>query len=176
MEELDTKIVVALIAVFVSFIGLIISKEQKTSEFRQAWINTLRDDISKFIGQIDKISKLVLINKTSIDEKKEETSNDVILGSIEMRELQSKIALLINPKEVKHTKLIELLDTIIQNIMQHENNTHAISELTELSQQILKEEWDRVKKGEPIFNIFKWTFGITTVGVIIYAIYNLLCR
>lgn len=70
MELLDTKMIVALIAVFVSFIGLIISKEQKISEFRQAWINTLRDDIAKFLGQVDSVRKLVIINKTSKDEEK----------------------------------------------------------------------------------------------------------
>lgn len=174
MEILDTKIIVALIAVFASFIGLIISKEQKISEFRQAWINTLRDDISKFIGQIDKVKKLVLINKAASEDKKEETSNNVILGSTEMRELQSKIALLINPKENKHTEMIDLLDTMILNIMQQQENRMNIKTLTELSQQILKEEWDRVKKGEPIFKFFKWAFGITTVGVIIYSIYKVL--
>ncbi len=31
MPDLDVKIIVALIAVFVSFVGLIITKEQKTS-------------------------------------------------------------------------------------------------------------------------------------------------
>lgn len=35
----------ALIAATVSLLGLIISKEQKTSEFRQAWIDALRSDL-----------------------------------------------------------------------------------------------------------------------------------
>ena len=173
MESVDTKILVALIAVFVSFIGLIISKEQKTSEFRQTWINTLRDDISKFIGRVDSVSKLVLINKTSEDKK--ETSTAVILGSVEMREIQSKINLLINPKEDNHNKLVALLDTIIENIKSQADNKENITNLTSLSQKILKEEWSRVKNGEPIFKFFKWTFGLTTIGILMYAIYKLLC-
>lgn len=40
----------AMIAAFVSFLGLIIGKEQKTSEFRQAWIDALRSEL----GFVDK--------------------------------------------------------------------------------------------------------------------------
>ena len=175
----DTKIIVAIIAVFVSFIGLLISKEQKTSEFRQAWINTIREDISKLIGQINSVSKLVIINKTSVEEEKSKTSNDVILGSVEMRELQSKIELLINPKEKEHIELIALIDNIIQELKdydhifeyqkKHENN---IKKLTTLSQDILKKEWDRVKDGEPIFKTLKIVLGIVTIVGIPYLIYD----
>jgi hypothetical protein len=151
---------------------MIISKEQKTSEFRQAWINTLRDDISKFIGQVDSVTKLVLINKTS--KYKEKTSSAIILGSTEMREVQLKINLLINPKEYKHQDLVALLNAITENITTQTNNNENIVDLTTLSQKILKKEWDRVKDGEPIFKISKWIFGLTTVWILVYAIYKLL--
>ena len=181
MEVLfDTKIIVALIAVFVSFVGLLISKEQKTSEFRQEWINTLREDISKFIGQTHSVRQLVNINKTS--EEKNETSNNVLLGSVEMRELQSKIELLINPKEEKHIELVQLIDDTIQKLQAHKDifeykKTHqeSIKKLTSLSQEILKEEWERVKKGEPFFYRFKLFFGITIIAAILYASYKVLC-
>ena len=39
---METSIIVAIIAGFVSFIGLVITKEQKISEFRQVWIDALR--------------------------------------------------------------------------------------------------------------------------------------
>ena len=91
-----------------------------------------------------------------------------------MREIQSKINLLINPKENKHQDLVTLLNTIIENIKNQTDNSEKITELTELAQKILKEEWDRVKSGEPIFKFFKWIFGLTTVGIIIYTIYKLL--
>jgi len=41
----------AVIAGFVSILGLIISKEQKTSEFRQTWIDSLRSDIASLIAR-----------------------------------------------------------------------------------------------------------------------------
>jgi hypothetical protein len=42
---------VATISGLISITGLVISKEQKLSDFRQAWIDALRDDISRFISQ-----------------------------------------------------------------------------------------------------------------------------
>ena len=43
-------IAAALIAGLISLLGLIISKEQKTSEFRQAWIDGLRSELSLVIA------------------------------------------------------------------------------------------------------------------------------
>jgi hypothetical protein len=45
----------AVVAGVVSLLGLIISKEQKTSEFRQAWIDTLRAEISALIAHANAI-------------------------------------------------------------------------------------------------------------------------
>ena len=175
MELIDTKIIVAFIAVFASFVGLIISKEQKISEFRQAWINTLRDDIAKFLGQVDSVKKLILINKTSKEDEKKETSTAVILGSVEMREIKSKIELLIDPAEENHLKLVQLLNKIIVSLRKLESNDENVNDLIKLSQSILKEEWKKVKDGEPIFKFFKWVFGITTVGIILYVLYKIMC-
>ena len=54
--ELIVPILVAFIAGIVSFIGLVISKENKISEFRQTWIDELRKDISDYIAYTDKHS------------------------------------------------------------------------------------------------------------------------
>jgi len=42
-------IIAAVIAAIVSLLGLIISKETKVSEFRQAWIDSLRAEIAAVI-------------------------------------------------------------------------------------------------------------------------------
>ena len=44
-------IAAALVAGLVSFIVTVLSKEQKTSEFRQAWIDALRSDIADFVAK-----------------------------------------------------------------------------------------------------------------------------
>ncbi len=87
-----------------------------------------------------------------------------------MRELQSKITLLINPKEEKHQELVDLLDTTINMIIKDPINTIDYDRITSLSQEILKEEWKRVKNGEPIYKISKFIFGFATSGILIYLV------
>lgn len=41
--------IAAIVAALVALLGLIISKEQKVSEFRQQWIDALRADIAATI-------------------------------------------------------------------------------------------------------------------------------
>ena len=48
-------ITAALITGLVSFLGLIISKEQKVSEFRQAWIDSLRSELAALISHANAI-------------------------------------------------------------------------------------------------------------------------
>lgn len=49
----------ALIAGVVSLLGLIISKEQKTSEFRQAWVDALRSEITAYLTSFNAIADAV---------------------------------------------------------------------------------------------------------------------
>ena len=48
-------IVAASIAAVISLLSLIIAKEHKTSEFRQAWIDSLRTEIAMFIAHLNAI-------------------------------------------------------------------------------------------------------------------------
>ena len=43
-------VVAALITALIAYINLTLSKEQKTSEFRQAWIDGLRNDLAAFFS------------------------------------------------------------------------------------------------------------------------------
>lgn len=43
-------VVASLIAAAVAFVNLTLTKELTTSEFRQAWIDALREDLAKFLG------------------------------------------------------------------------------------------------------------------------------
>jgi hypothetical protein len=45
--------VAAIIAGTIAFLSTILAKEQKTSEFRQNWIDALREDIADFVGESD---------------------------------------------------------------------------------------------------------------------------
>jgi hypothetical protein len=49
-------ITAALIVGGVAFLSSVLSKEQKTSEFRYAWLNSVLDDIAKFSGAAESIT------------------------------------------------------------------------------------------------------------------------
>ena len=111
------------------------------SKNRQDWINTLRDSISEYVSIITNWA----ING-SIEEKNK--NNNIINERLLF--LKSKIELLINPKEDDHTKLVNLLDQILKNIIHcvdgHESDIdNLLREITNVSQTILKREWERVK-------------------------------
>ena len=65
MGEAIGLIIAAIIAGVVSFLSLIISKEQSISDFRQQWIDALRKDIAIIVGRV------VAIHGESIVEHKE---------------------------------------------------------------------------------------------------------
>lgn len=195
MEKSFLEIVVTLIAVLASLVSLVLAKEQKTSEFRQAWINALRDDVASFLGEIDRVFKEVIIHEGGSAKELDKAASSVIRQSVEMRRLQYKVSLLINPNEVKHIRLVELLDALVQDIQKargglavmrtkstglnrirasDETNTSSVNGImrtkteilkgiqasTALTQEILKTEWKRVKRGESFFYAFKWGLGL----------------
>jgi len=61
----------ALIAGFFSYINLVSAKEQKISEFRQAWIDDLRDAICKYIASLSYLASLYKVNAEIQDGKKQ---------------------------------------------------------------------------------------------------------
>ena len=174
METLDTKIIVALIAVLASFLGLIISKEHTISEFRQKWIDEIRDDIASLIGNLTQyhISWMIQDKKAKkITFLAENTSliNDTF-------GLLRRIQLRLNP--IKDKSLIDKLLEIEKVMVSPEklDEDECFQKLTDglLSQshEMLKTEWDKVKSGEPIFYIFKWFFSFVLVIFIVYIAYT----
>jgi hypothetical protein len=51
-------VMAAIIAGGISFLVTVLSKDHKTSEFRQAWIDALRDDLSEFVANVDALTSL----------------------------------------------------------------------------------------------------------------------
>lgn len=163
----------AFIAGAVSFIVTVLTKEQKTSEFRQAWIDALREDLANFASLAIVIYDLI----------KGRLRHGEDIGSIERALLQTDLAdfkkveiarlrilFRLNPKE--HVNLIKTLDDIYQHTPERELKTpglidQLVARFTDESQRVLKSEWKRVKKGEPIFRVTKWgSLGIVIIIIV----------
>lgn len=118
------------------------SKTVVLSKNRQDWINELRREISEFIVHAHSMKYGVspIQSQSEAFSKIAQTMDKFYLSYI-------KINLLINPSESDHIDLIRLLKKIHSGITQKDFDIMAAqSELIEISQTVLKREWERVKK------------------------------
>lgn len=160
----------AIIASFFSFLGLIIAKEQKTSEFRQAWIDSLRNEISQLIASANAIHGAMTSQRL---ESVTSAWNVVRDDFVAINEAAARIRLRLNPNE-------ELSKAVLAKIEEIEGllAPGKLPDYTELNQKekelvsqasaLLKEEWRRVKKGEPTFRVAKW--GVVVAMLLLVAV------
>jgi len=137
---------VAIIAVTVTYIA---GKRNRwnsgVTQFRQEWINDLRQAISLFIAKAEVISMLDLDD----DEYYEHYQ--------ELSESNNMVELLLNPNEDQHNELISKMDEIRELIHDETYNDpdkfekkvdKKVMELLEISKAVLKTEWNVVKRGK----------------------------
>jgi hypothetical protein len=177
-------LVAALITGAISFVNLTLTKEQKTSEFRQAWIDGLREDLAGFFGAARAFARAVEsfhILGPDYKEKGALLINDQKISDLRYQaaETFSKIKLRLNPDEAGHQELLRLLRRAIdeQNDMLSQKadivaTMKAIELADEYARPVLKKEWERVKKGELAFRIARnWVTPIIvalSVGFVIF--------
>lgn len=192
MEPTTTSLLVplgtiaaALIAGSLSFLNLVISKEQKVSEFRQAWIDKLREDISKYVGATSFIASA---HQLWVTEKVQKPSPSLLDYHRTMQvpfdaasQAFTSIVLRINPSDSDKylkQKNEEFLSTLraVRDAMRDDKYNEArklADTLQEKAQPILKFEWDRVKNGERFYRITRRIpASILAVGFLAGLIYG----
>jgi flagellin-specific chaperone FliS len=157
----------AFIAGFFGFINLITSKDQKTSEFRQEWIDSLRNELSEFCSSVSTFCSFLMhfeeIHNDNFESKNKARlnffeNNTKLINSI--TESYNKIRLRLNPEDDKELldRLKKVYDLAASQALP--TSVQQVSEVTNLlikeSQILLKKEWKRVKKGETSFWLSKW--------------------
>jgi hypothetical protein len=183
MTEAVGLIVAAIIAGAVAFFSLIISKEQSVSEFRQQWIDELRSDIAIIVGLVYRI------HGESITKDKDEQK--ILWGRLKryftrFNRVIARIRLRLNPredrKEEKHAtrdvlKALDELESIFGSQEPlYDRLPHLNKKLVADAQVILKQNWDRVRAGEPIYQGTKWVGLALAVGAGIYGLYRMICH
>ena len=174
----------AFVAALVSMVGLVISKEQKTTEFRQAWINSLRAEVAKFAAEARYIAGAIQYAKRfdphcfSRDSKAYDTYAE---NRSRIQNAYYLISLHFKPADKDFAKLSGYLDGVMRVIGRPEQLTFAaveadLREITELVRHLMKQEWERVKAGELIFQGTKYAaIGLVMVflGMIVFGTYSL---
>ena len=175
-------VIAALIAGSFSFLSLVLTKEQQISQLRQNWIDALRDDISKYIAALvateeiywamsHKHGDAVDVLDRTMETKDEHQELAIAYSSIMMR---------LNPNDKsEHQKALR--KSLVQSKTlatngQWKESVAMVDSIREFAQLTLKEEWERVKEGEPSFVNSKRVAAIgviTALVVAVLAIYNI---
>lgn len=162
-------IIAAALTAAIAFVVSVLAKENKTSEFRQAWIEGLRSDVAELLGGFNmlEISLDVYIGQEDDKEVIQERYDSFHLENMKeyakIDALCNKVILRLNPSE--HLSLIEKMRVLEGSIGCGSVRTNALCrELVDDFSLVLKAEWDRVKIGEPTFQIMK---KVALVGVVV---------
>lgn len=154
-------IIAALITGAVSLLSLIISKESKTSDFRQAWVDALRAETTELISEYRLYSHRRAAGIPSSGD-----ANSLL----KIRASQTSIRLRMKPSEDLTKAAVKVLDEMDDLLARGDwtvlGSEDVARRLEATIQPILKENWERVKSGEPWFQFTRWLVA----GVIIIAL------
>jgi hypothetical protein len=171
-------VVAALIAGLISFVNLTLTKELKTSEFRQAWIDALRDDLASFFSAARACARAFEARR-ALGESYEKTGfqfGDEQIAELRHNAAQThyKIRLRLNPDEPDHIELLRLIACAIEQQNKYlrtggtsEDTFLAIERAVEFARPVLKKEWKRVKAGETPFQVVR---NCVTPAIVIVCI------
>lgn len=200
----------AFLTAVISIVKLVVEKENKTSEFRQQWTNSVRDAVSDLVAKLNNgtalinyqarlssvISKLenrLRKEKSEINEKRldvfQATVSRVREEISENRHGMFKAFSLCQLHFKQDEEKFKLIETIFDEILNSnidvsargaENeekrdlnestkkiNYQKSQDIVKISREILKGEWERVKKGEKAFITTK---KISTIGGVVMLI------
>ncbi|HEY0028723.1 MAG TPA: hypothetical protein VGC35_12710 [Allosphingosinicella sp.] len=133
----------ALVAASAAFIGIVIGKEQKTTEFRQDWINAQRTDLALIISLSEYAANQE--NHASTLKKFDEA-----YARVRLRENPTK------PEWIQVIKYVEMLRNAAFVVKRPKDIRGYHDIIVQLSTELLKSEWNRVRRGEKWFVAAKW--------------------
>ena len=148
---MDFSVTVPIIAAFIAavgaILGLVITKENKVSEFRQEWINDLRSDVATLLASLLMARHLFGLHGPNAHAQREWQEHlvkaDTALAMIRLR---------LNAGEEESQALLAVLADVV---IFSEGDEFPIAETRALetrllvaTRTILKTEWDRVRLGE----------------------------
>lgn len=158
----------ALLTGIFSFVSLINQKEGKISEFRQNWIDALRNDIAKLTASFDRISGKWQLTQLHEETKAEPYTgaqwlldfNELISSDFEhYSECYNRIMMRLNVKDDKTLiDKIKELGSFISSPKEMRDRDFVKSKIDGViteSQVLLKAEWEVVKSGEKAYRTTK---------------------
>lgn len=138
---------VAFLALFVApIVNARISRRQVIAPMRQAWINTLRDEIAEFVSVVS-IERMHICPSDDDEESfKREAHREDRSRYERLKLIAAGVELHINPKEEDHRNLVVKINKIVDAYHDNHDTRDDLQSLVELSQKVLKNEWEVTKK------------------------------
>lgn len=146
-----------------AFLGLVVAKENKTSEFRQAWIDALRGDLSKLIARANAIRGVMAVGFKD----KEALYKALEAHFVEINQVTTGIRLRLNQDETACKPILAGINRLEKLMIEADSIDIAAcraceKEILAHARTFLKREWKRVRRGETTFFITKW-FGLAAI-------------
>lgn len=165
-------IVAAIIGGMIGLASLVGGKENKTSEFRQNWIDDLRADTAAFISHAIALDGVV---GSSYPDRKDIWAA-LREDSVGLMQTEASIRMRLNPDEDGSKKILKLLDEITALLAFYPDDmceslkapparavvTKARG-LTCATNEVLRRDWKRVKRGEGIYVALVAVAGVLLV-------------
>jgi hypothetical protein len=178
--------IVVIVSAFFALIGIIISKENKVSEFRQKWIDELREEISTLVTHAVSIQSVALdvasgtLKPEIEDEYYRELQKQYLIATkavitIKLRINKKEGTFLSKLKAFEDSFLTFYIATLKKNwsggkaLGSNEQITFSkeTDNFLNFANDFLKLEWERVKEGEKVFsNTVKKTKYVLIAAVI----------
>jgi hypothetical protein len=146
----NNALIAALAGAAVATIGVVVAKDTKVSEFRQEWIDAVRDDVAK----------LSSLAAASLRERKTIPVNIAVVKQIadEFTHLLHRVRLRLDLKKMKKQDHKDLNEALVALMKVATNNAATFSQLElalnkvgESAALVLDTAWKRVKRGETRF-------------------------
>jgi hypothetical protein len=162
MDPLLLSVISACTALVASIVGPLVTLAVAKRQFnatvlsanRQKWIETLRDMLAELISML----VAAMVFKSGWKDRWDKGLGPITTDPSLLQKLQRivlvqwRIRLLLDPSRPDHHELNQTIETAVKRLQgegPHEAETETdIENITRLAQAILKQEWQRVKRGD----------------------------
>lgn len=167
----------AIIGALISLVGLIVTKEAKISEFRQGWIDSLRSELSSFMSNVN----AVMDTRGLTFDDNNKRFDMVQPYTSKLNEAYYMVAFRLNAGEDASKKLKACMVRILKMVATAgplDVNAFEQSRIDFIngSNKLLKDEWKRVKRGEPVYRVTRWIAAIAVVVLLVIGAAAVLSR
>jgi hypothetical protein len=167
----------ALVAGGIARANLIASKETKISEFRQAWINALRDDLAALFSNVRTLARALQESRAhELGAPKEFSIEPSKITAVRhgASETYHRIRLRLNGNQPDHKELLRLLSAMMgaqQSYMLDKEGDVGepigeVERAASYAEGVLKTEWETVKFGERAYRDSVRATKYTLIGSI----------